>query len=452
MATFLPMNKAFGGYATRMVDPALGFATGWNYFFKYMIGTPTNLTAAGLVIQFWRPDLNVAVWITVFKVAIVSINVLHVNSFGETEFWLGFAKILIMTTLILSTFVVAMGGGPNHNRSGFRYWQDPGPFAEYLLEGPKGRFLGFWACCCQACFGFTGTEVVGMTFGETPNPRKNVPRAVKQTFWRIACFYILGVLVLGMAVPYENEQLIGATKQATSGAASPFVVAVSLGGIHVFADIINGCLLVFTLSAASSDIYCASRSLYGLARDGQAPRLFAKARDNGNPIFAVGIASLSICLGYMNASKSSSTVFGYFVSLVTVFAVLNWVAILISHIRFRQALQAQGIMAADLPYVGFLQPYGSYFSLFISLLVIVFNGYDAFIPHFKPDTFVLKYLGSFIFVFNIVWWKISQKTSFQSASEVDLSTGRREWEDTETQGEAEWNGGFWKNLLGNLKR
>lgn len=122
------------------------------------------------------------------------------------------------------------------------------------------------------------------------------------------------------------------------------------------------------------DIYCASRSLYGLAKDGQAPRLFAKARENGNPIYAVGFASLFICLGYMNASKSSSTVFGYFVSLVTVFAVLNWVAILITHIRFRQAIKAQGITTADLPYVGALQPYGSYFALFISLLVIVFNG------------------------------------------------------------------------------
>ncbi|GKU10837.1 hypothetical protein FLAG1_11642 [Fusarium langsethiae] len=451
MATFLPMNKGFGGYATHMVDPALGFATGWNYFFKYIIATPTNLTAAGLVIQFWRPDLNVAIWITVFGIAIVAINMLHVNSFGETEFWLGFAKILIMTTLILATFVIAMGGGPNNDRTGFRYWQDPGAFAEYLLEGPKGRFLGFWACCCQACFGFTGTEVVGMTFGETPNPRKNVPRAVKQTFWRIACFYILGVLVLGMAVPYDNEQLIGATKQKTSGAASPFVVAVTLGGVSLFADIINGCLLVFTLSAASSDIYCASRSLYGLARDGQAPKFFAKARENGNPIFAVGVTSLFICLGYMNASKSSSTVFGYFVSLVTVFAVLNWVAILISHIRFRQALKAQGIAAADLPYVGFLQPYGTYFSLFISLLVIVFNGYDAFIPHFKPDIFILKYLGTAIFVFNFVWWKIAKKTTFWSASAVDLSSGRREWEETERQEDAHWNGGFWKKTFKRFK-
>ncbi|KAH7254648.1 amino acid permease/ SLC12A domain-containing protein [Fusarium solani] len=452
MATFLPMNKGFGGYATRMVDPAFGFATGWNYFLKYIVATPTNLTATGLILQYWRPDLNVAIWITVFGVLIITVNVLHVNSFGETEFWLGLCKVLIMTTLIISTLVVALGGGPNHDRSGFRYWQEPGAFAEYLAEGAKGRFLGWWACVVQACFAFTGTEVVGMTFGETPNPRKNVPRAVKQTFWRIAVFYILGILVLGMAVPYNSEKLIGATKQATSGAASPFVVSVSLAGVGVFPDIINGCLLVFTLSAASSDIYCSSRSLYGLARDGQAPRLFAKARDNGNPIYAVAAASVCIALGYMNASKSSSTVFGYLVSLVTVFAVLNWVAILITHIRFRQALKAQGIATSDLPYVGFMQPYGSYFALFISVLVIIFNGYDAFIPHFKVDVFILKYIGTIIFVGNVTWWKLVKKTTFWGAETVDLTTGRREFEERESHEDAEWNGGLRKKVLGFFRK
>ncbi|KAK7219133.1 hypothetical protein V2G26_007136 [Clonostachys chloroleuca] len=416
------------------------------------MATPTNLTAAGLVIQYWRPDLNVAIWITIFGVAIVSINVMHVNSFGETEFWLGLAKILIMTTLIISTFVIAMGGGPNHDRSGFRYWQEPGAFAEYLVGGPTGKFLGFWACCVQACFAFTGTEVVGMTFGETPNPRKNVPRAIKQTFWRIACFYVFGVLVLGMAIPYDNDKLIGATKQATSGAASPFVVSVSIAGVKAFPDIINGCLLVFTLSAASSDIYCSSRSLYGLAKDGQAPRLFAKARENGNPIYAVAFASAFIGLGYMNASKSSSQVFGYLVSLVTVFAVLNWVAILVTHIAFRQALKAQGIMITDLPYVGAFQPYGSYFALLISCLVIVFNGYDAFIPHFKPDVFILRYIGSIIFVVNIVWWKVAKKTKRNDSASVDLVTDRREFQETETKDDQSWNESIMKNILNKFKR
>lgn len=142
---------------------------------------------------------------------------MNVKTFGETEFWLGLTKILILLMLIISCFVIAMGGGPNGDRTGFRYWKDPGAFASYLVgEGAKGRFLGWWACMCQACFAYTGTEVVGMTFGETPNPRNNVPRAVKQTFWRIAVFYILGTLVLGMAVPYNNPELIGASKRSTS--------------------------------------------------------------------------------------------------------------------------------------------------------------------------------------------------------------------------------------------
>ncbi|WAO91642.1 AA-permease domain-containing protein [Fusarium falciforme] len=352
MAAFLLMDKGFGGYATRMVDPAFGFATGWNYFFKY--------------IMYWRPDLNVVIWITVFGAVIITINVMHVSSFGETEFWLGTLKLLIMTTLILSTFIVAMGGGPNHYRSGFKYWQEPGAFAEYLVEGNKGIFLGWWACMVQACFAFTGTEVVGMTFGETPNPRKNVPIAVRQTFWRIACFYILGVLVLGMAIPYDNDMLIGATKQATSGAASPFVVSISIAGIGVFPDIINGCLLVFTLSAASLD--------------GQAPRIFTKTRENGNPVWAVAVLSIFIALGYMNAS------------------------------------------------------------------------YDAFIPYFKADVFILKYIGLVVFVGNIAWWKIAKKTTFWRASAIDLTTGRREFEELESIEDSSWKNGFFKRVFAKLQR
>ena len=143
-------------------------------------------------------------------------QVLHVSTFGETEFCLGFIKVIFMTVVILTCFIISMGGSPNHERIGFRYWNSPGAFAQYLVGGKTGYFLGWWACVCQACFAYTGTEVVGMTFGETPNPQKNIPRAVRQTFWRIACFYILGVLVLGMSVPYTNKRLVGATKSSTS--------------------------------------------------------------------------------------------------------------------------------------------------------------------------------------------------------------------------------------------
>src|SRR5687768_12908846 len=120
--------------------------------------------------------------------------------------------------------VVSLGGAPAHGRVGFRYWDNPGAFGEYIYTGSLGKFLGFWACMVQSCFAYTGAEVVGAAFGETPNPRKNIPRAIKQTLWRICVFYILGVLVLGMAVPHDNERLVGATKAKTSAAASPFVI------------------------------------------------------------------------------------------------------------------------------------------------------------------------------------------------------------------------------------
>lgn len=129
---------------------------------------------------------------------------------------MGCIKVVAIITMILAVLVVALGGGPNHSRTGFRYWNEPGPFAPYLLEGSKGKFLGWWAAMCQACFAYVGTEVVGMTFGETPNPQKNIPRAIKQTFWRIFCFYVLSAVVLGMAIPYDNDRLIGATKKSTS--------------------------------------------------------------------------------------------------------------------------------------------------------------------------------------------------------------------------------------------
>lgn len=123
-----------------------------------------------------------------------------------------------------------------------------------------------------------------------------------------------------------------------------------------------------------TDIYCASRSLYGLAKDGQAFQIFSKARENGNPVFAVVLSSMFAGLAYMNASKSAAQVFQYLVSLVTIFAVLNWVAILVSYICFKRALRAQGIPPSSQPYIGYLQPYGAYFALAMSLLVVVFQG------------------------------------------------------------------------------
>jgi yeast amino acid transporter len=208
---------------------------------------------------------------------------------------------------------------------------------------------------------------------------------------------------------------------------SPFVIAAKIAGVNGLDQAVNGLLLVFTISAANSDIYLASRTVWALAQDGQAPEIMHRTNRRGVPIPAVALSSLFCVLGFMNATTSAATVFGYFVSLVTVFGALNWIAVLVSYIAMIRAMKVQGIAREVMPYRNPLLPWGAYFALAITILVIVFSGYNAFIPHFQIDKFMTSYIGIVVYLGNIAWWKIFKKTKRVKPEEMDLVTGRREW-------------------------
>jgi amino acid transporter len=207
--------------------------------------------------------------------------------------------------------------------------------------------------------------------------------------------------------------------------ASPFVVAAQIAGVNKLDDAVNGLLLIFTISAANSDIYLASRTVWALGKDGQAPHLMQRTNKNGVPVPAVALSSIFIALGFMNATKSAATVFGYFVSLVTVFGALNWVAVLVSYLAMIRAMKAQGVAREVMPYRNILLPWGAYVALGITALVIIFSGYSAFIPHFQVDKFLTSYIGIPVYVINILWWKFVKKTKRVLPQEADLLTGRR---------------------------
>ena len=324
MVSYMPLAKGFGGYATRFVDPALGFATGYTYCFKYMIGTANQLSAFALVMKFWVGDrISPAIFISVALILIVLVNSVNVRAFGEVEFWLSLFKIITMVGVILLLFILAVGGGPTGDRPGFRYWSDPGAFAEFKVEGPSGRFLGLWSAMVAAVYAYTGTELVAVTVGESKNPRLSMPRAARLSFYRIFFFYVLAVFFLGMVVPYNSEALAFATGSKTSAAASPFVAAIKLAKIKGLDHVINGCLVVFILSAGNTDFYIASRGLYGIAVDGKAPRIFARTTRSGVP-WVASLACILVCgLAYMSVSEDGSTVFGYLTSCLTVFGKVN---------------------------------------------------------------------------------------------------------------------------------
>jgi amino acid transporter len=315
MATWLPHASGFSGYASRFCDPALGFALGWTYWCKYIITTPNQLTASALIIQFWDGEkkVNPGVWIAIFLLIIMGVNYFGIRFFGELEFWLSSIKVVVIVGLILLSFLLAVGAGPGP-ATGFKFYKNPGAFAPY--DGVKGagpaKFVGFWSSFVNAVFAYLGTELIGVTVGEAQNPRRTIPKAIKLTFYRILFFYVLSVFFLGMLVPYNDKSLKAATKLQASAKASPFVLAIELAGIKVLPHILNGCILLFTFSASNSDLYIASRTLFGLAERGHAPKIFRWTDKRGVPVPALAVSALFCCSAFMNAAEDSSTVFGYF--------------------------------------------------------------------------------------------------------------------------------------------
>lgn len=423
MAAFEPMNKGFSGYLTKYVDPAFGFAAGWNYFLKYAIVLSANLTAFGLVIGYWRPDINVGVWVTVLFVNVFAVNFLAVRYFGELEVWMTIAKLTVLLLIFIVCIVITCGGGPDHTTIGFRYWRENG-FRPYLVKGNTGKFLGWWACVIQSIFGFMGSEMIGIIYGETANPRRTIPKASRNVIIRICFFYIFGVFILGLSISPTNAKLVAA--HSTNANASPFVIAISASGIKVLPSFVNAFLLVFITSSANTDIYICSRQLYGLAKDGAAPKIFLRLNKHKVPVAGCIVGSLLGFLAYMNTKTSAATVFSYITSTVSVFGILNWFYILIAYIHYDRAIKAQNISRDEIPFRMPFQPYAAYITLFFVSVITFFNGYSAFILEFSYKTFITSYIGIFANIVLVLGYKLYFKTKFVKPEEIIFEVKRKE--------------------------
>jgi amino acid transporter len=299
--------------------------------------------------------------------------------------------------------------------------------------------------------------------GEAQNPRKTIPRAIKLTFFRILFFYVFSVFLLGMIVPYDSKDLVFATKVTTNSAsASPFVVAIQRAGIASLPGLLNGCILLFVFSAANSDLYIASRTIYGLAVQGKAPAILAKTDRRGVPVYALGLSTCFCLLAYMNTVSDSRDVFNYFVNLVTQFGLLAWISILVTHIYFVRARKAQGVPESSLAYKAPLGVTGSYVALFFCILISLTKNFDVFVhnkSYGKLDTknFVTGYLGIPLYLVLIFGYKLWTKEKAPSPLEVDLFSGKDEIdreeaeflaEEAATSSERKRNGKLYERWLG----
>ncbi|OAX44602.1 dicarboxylic amino acid permease [Rhizopogon vinicolor AM-OR11-026] len=435
MAAYLPHKRGLAGYATRFADPALGFALGWIYLLKYLVAPASQINSAGIVMQYWTVSVPIEVWTASYIILVVIMNLLGVRVFGEVEFWMSGLKIISLMSLIFLGIVIDLGGNPKHDRIGFRYWQHPnGPMGSYLASEVHNEslsiFLGFWSTLTTALFAYIGSELVAVTAGEAQNPRETIPRAVKATFLRIFVFYIGSVFAISLIVPSTSNELFVANSSHAGAAASPFIVGISLVGIKVLNHVLNAMILLFTISSANSDLYIGSRTLYGLAVEGKAPSIFTKVDKRGLPWVAVLVVSIFTTLTFLNVKSSSATVFAYGVNLLSAFGAITWMTIAYSHIRFMQALKAQGVSRNSLPYRAPCQPFGSWFVLISTGIILFFKGFDTFFP-FTSGLFITSYLPIPLFFAFWIGYKLRFRTRLIPASKVDLITGKKEIDEEE---------------------
>ena len=247
----------------------LTYSQGWNYVFQWAVVLPLELTVCGLTVQYWNPNISVAVWISVFLVFIVFVNVFGTIGYAEEEFWSSCIKLAAIVIFMIIAFVLVLGGGPSSGNYseywGARLWYDPGAF--------RNGFRGFCSVFVTAAFAFSGTELVGLAAAESENPVKSLPGAIKQVFWRITLFYILGLFFVGLLIDSTDESLLGANPYADVNA-SPFVLVGKYADLRGFDSFMNVIILVSVVSIGVSGVYGGSRTLTALAQQGYAPKVF----------------------------------------------------------------------------------------------------------------------------------------------------------------------------------
>ncbi|EGW31244.1 uncharacterized protein SPAPADRAFT_61817 [Spathaspora passalidarum NRRL Y-27907] len=422
LAVTFPVSGAFVTYNSRFIDPSWGFAMAWNYAMQWLIVLPLELVAASLTVKYWDSKTNSAVYVTAFYILIVSINFFGVRGYGEAEFVFSLIKVLAIIGFIILGIVLICGGGPVGGYLGAKYW--------YIEKAPfPNGFKGVVSVFVGAAFAFVGTELCGLAAAESANPRKSLPKACKQVFWRITLFYVICLTLIGMLVPYNNERLLGAS--SVDATASPFVIAIQNGGIKGLPSVMNFVIMIAVLSVGNSSVFGSSRTLAALAATNQAPKILGYIDKRGRPLAGIVLQMIIGLLCYLAASPKEEEIFTWLLALSGLSSLFTWGSINFSLIRFRRALAVKGRDTGELAFTSQPGIYGAYWGLGLNIAIICLQFWIAvwplgkspkavvFFKNFLTVPVILSfYLGHKIYTKN---WKF-----FIRAKDIDVDTGRRE--------------------------
>lgn len=380
-----PQTGSFSRYAQDYLGPLAGYITGWTYCFEILIVGIADVTAFGIYMGVWFPDVPHWMWVLSVVLIIGGINMMSVKVFGELEFWFSFFKVLTIILMILAGLgIIIWGIGNGGHPTGIsNLWTHGGFFS----NGIMGTVLSLQL----VMFAYGGIEIIGITAGEAEDPKKTIPKAINSVPWRILVFYMGTLFVIMSIFPWNQV--------GTQG--SPFVLTFQHMGIAAAATILNFVVITASLSAINADIFGVGRMLHGMANQGQAPKVFAKVSRRGTPFMTVIVMMVALLIAvYLNYIMPEN-VFLVIASLATFATVWVWIMILFSQIGFRLKLSRKQISELEFPLRG---------GIFTSILAIIFLFFIIGLIGYFPDTRMSLYVGGvWIVALVISYWIKNRK-------------------------------------------
>lgn len=366
-----PVSGSFSHFAYKYWGPFPGFASGWNYWMLYILVSMSELTAIGIYVQFWWPEIPLWASSAFFFVVINMLNLASVKVYGEAEFWFSIVKVVAIIAMIIFGGYLLLSGTGGEQATIKNLWNDGGFFPKgWLSSNGSGGYEGLLAAMALIMFSFGGLELVGITAAEAENPEKNIPKATNQVIYRILIFYVGALIILFSLSPW---------KSITDGS-SPFVMVFErLNGFQLdifgqnvnftklIANVLNVIVLTAALSVYNSSVYSNSRMLYGLAKQGNAPKFLSKLNKNYVPVMAILVSAVFAAICIVINKIIPEQALSILMSLVVSALVINWLMISYTHLKFRKAHQSD-----KTKFPSFLYPISNYICLlFLAGILIV---------------------------------------------------------------------------------
>lgn len=411
LATHNPTSGAFFTYGSKYVEGGFGFALGWNYWYNWAITVAFELVAVQFIMKFWFPDIPGFYWSALFLAVVFGINALTVKGFGESEFFFSLVKVLaIVAFIIIGIFMIVK----------IMLTPDVATFANWSKgEAPfVGGLSALIGVAMIAGFSFQGTEMVGVAAGESKNPKKTIPIAIKQIFWRILLFYIVCIFIIGTLIAYDDPRLLQAA--ATDNIAlSPFTLLYEQAGFAFAASVMNAVILTAILSAGNSGMYSSTRMLFDMARKGSAPKAFARLDARGVPMNALYATTAIAALCFLTTFIGEEQVFNWLLNMSGMCGFIVWLGIAVSHYRFRKGYLTQGYQLHDLAYRAKFFPFAPWFAFILCAIVVLGQNYQAVLDG-EWLAVLSTYIGIFLFLAIWLGYKWKHKTKLIAYQDMDV--------------------------------